>query len=764
MCRKIQSAKNSRIFHNVERKKVVGGCIVISHLTKLVVLPKQLQNGCVINFEPSETLLRDILEKSKDTIAIVNNSGQFLYLSPSFEKALGFPIEELMKMSVFDLAHPDDIDKVVAAYRDNYRRGKHEKIEYRYRHVDGHYIWFENTGQLLFDEEGQVRGVILFGRDITDRKKSEDALRESEIRFRSIFNNASVGIALVNREGFVKTINDAFCSFLGCCQKEIIGNSISAYVNEEDLDIDMHMRGALLKTKRSSYVIEKRFRRKDGETVWGRLNVSMIRETQGSCPCLVVVCEDITSLKAKENELQALQSIYEAMLGALEEVSVSSVRHQDEMRTLADLGICLQSVGYEVVVAGSALEVVCELMGAQGIYYSYDESTGSLALISLMGIPETEQVCTSEISSFKVGEDRGLVGKAAENRESIYVPDVLTEPNWITADLNVGIRSVYIIPLYYGEKLFGVLSIISQYVDGFSREKQALADSVASYISAAMENTRLFAETKQAYEKLNTTQQQLLQSQKMEAIGQLAGGMAHDINNQLTVIQACVDLCLPRLEEEYLSNIFNKIRTAAERSANLTRQLMIFGRKQPQFKTTIDLNHNIEQIQDVLERMIGDDVKIYLDLEPDLHVINADPTNINQVIINLALNGRDAMPDGGQLIIKTRNIKIDQLECLNLPEQGHRSLCKYICLSVADTGKGIDEQIKTHLFEPFFTTKDTYNGTGLGLSVVYGIVKSHEGWINVKSQPDNGSIFEIFLPALDQEVEDISNDGNDTIN
>jgi two-component system cell cycle sensor histidine kinase/response regulator CckA len=153
----------------------------------------------------------------------------------------------------------------------------------------------------------------------------------------------------------------------------------------------------------------------------------------------------------------------------------------------------------------------------------------------------------------------------------------------------------------------------------------------------------------------------------------------------------------------------------------------------------------------MLGRLIRDNVEITFNLAPDLQEIIADSTNIDQVIINLALNGRDAMPDGGLLAIKTWNQKVDSLD--ELPDDGYigsRSIGNYVCLSVTDTGKGFNEQIKSHLFEPFFTTKDNYNCTGLGLPVVYGIVKSHDGWINVKSQPDKGSVFEILFPAIDQ--------------
>lgn len=698
------------------------------------------------NFETSEKLLDYILENSRDIIAIVNKTGHFVYLSPSIEQVSGFQLEELIGMSIFEFAHPDDADRLVTAYKEAYRTRTHKRIAFRNKHKDGHYVWFEHMGKLLCNEHGQVQGGILFGRDITDRKMSEDALRESETQLRSIFNNASVGIILVNKDGYIKTVNKAFCSFLGYNEEKVIGLRISEFIEDEDQDSDIHLREELFNTNKKSYVIEKRFRRNNGEIVWARLNVSLIEESRVNYPCLVVVCEDITSLKVKESELGALKSIYTAMHRALEEASVTTAQSNDEMRSLADLAMSLQLVGYEELVAGRVLEVICELTGASGVFYGYDEHTRSLKLIRKIGLSEKGPASTRKIDCFMLGEEKTLVGKVAETRESLYIPDVLADSRWIMIDSDVEIHSSYLIPVFYGEKLFGVLSLVSQDIDGFPPKRQAFADSIAYFISAAMENARLFAETQHAYECINVIQQQLLQSQKMDAIGQLAGGMAHDINNHMTTIQACVDLYGPRVDQEELREGLIKIRRAAEKSANLTRQLMLFGSKQPQFKKPIDLNHNLWELREMIESLIVEDINLQLYLAPDLWAINADSSSMNQLVINLVLNARDAMPEGGHLMIRTRNVVFDNVD---FPlELGCKYQSKYICFSVTDSGTGIDEDVRMHLFEPFISTKEPGEGTGMGLPVVYGITRSHQGCINVKSQPGQGSTFEIFLPAL----------------
>jgi len=186
------------------------------------------------------------------------------------------------------------------------------------------------------------------------------------------------------------------------------------------------------------------------------------------------------------------------------------------------------------------------------------------------------------------------------------------------------------------------------------------------------------------------------------------------------------------------------------RSANLARQLMLFGRKHPQFRVALDLNSNLEELREMLERLIGEDITIRFELSGDLRPIMADAANIDQVIINLVLNARDAMSGGGTITIKTENVQIAE-PCFpleqNAPRQG-----VFVCLTVSDTGTGMDGDVMSHIFEPFFTTKEPGKGTGLGLSVAYGIIKAHDGWINVKSNVGSGTTFEVLLPALGPEA------------
>ena len=246
-------------------------------------------------------------------------------------------------------------------------------------------------------------------------------------------------------------------------------------------------------------------------------------------------------------------------------------------------------------------------------------------------------------------------------------------------------------------------------------------------------------------------EEQLRQSQKMEAIGQLAGGIAHDFNNLVTVITGYSDLALATMNEgDPLRAAVQEIGRAGERAASVTRQLLAFARRQILQPRVLDLNAVVEQTDRMLRRLIGEDIELVADLDPDLGRVKADVGQIEQVLLNLAVNARDAMEGGGRLILKTRNVTAPDLYA-HSPVDAPGGDC--IALDVIDTGCGMDEETLSHIFEPFFTTKEAGKGTGLGLSTVYGIIRQSGGSISVSSRPGEGSQFHILLPRVEDEIQ-----------
>jgi two-component system cell cycle sensor histidine kinase/response regulator CckA len=282
------------------------------------------------------------------------------------------------------------------------------------------------------------------------------------------------------------------------------------------------------------------------------------------------------------------------------------------------------------------------------------------------------------------------------------------------------------LPFLRKDGLQGVADVIV----AVQRDAQGRASSVISVSRDVTERKRLEA--------------QLQQAQKMEAVGRLAGGIAHDFNNMLTAVKGYTEFLLEGLDRtDPRRTDAQEIAKAADRAASLTRQLLAFSRKQVLQPRPLDLNGVVEGMEKMLRRLIGEDIHIVTRLDRDLHLVEADPSQVEQVIMNLAVNARDAMPTGGMLTIETRNVTIDRVEANWAIEPG-----SYAMLVMGDTGHGMDAATQAQIFEPFFTTKPVGQGTGLGLSTVYGIVTQSEGHVSVYSEPGHGTTFKVYLPHV----------------
>jgi PAS domain S-box-containing protein len=300
--------------------------------------------------------------------------------------------------------------------------------------------------------------------------------------------------------------------------------------------------------------------------------------------------------------------------------------------------------------------------------------------------------------------------------------------------------SILIVPVRDGPEVIGVLSIHSYTAHAYDEQSLDTLQALADHCGGALQRIR-------AQQELSEREQQLRQAQKMEAVGQLAGGVAHDFNNLLAVIRGHADLLL--MDSAQLSPNTNaglkEIVVASERAANLTRQLLIFSRKQRMQSRPMVLNDVIAELTRMLKRIIGEDIDLQCHYSAQLPHVQADAGMIEQALVNLTVNARDAMPRGGQLLITTESVCLDASQARKLPEA---RAGEFVCLTVSDTGTGIVPEHLSRIFEPFFTTKEPGKGTGLGLATVHGIVKQHQGWIEVSSQPGNGATFRIFLPVI----------------
>jgi signal transduction histidine kinase len=328
-----------------------------------------------------------------------------------------------------------------------------------------------------------------------------------------------------------------------------------------------------------------------------------------------------------------------------------------------------------------------------------------------------------------------------EQRVPLVVDDALTSPQLEPIrDLvqSRGVASLLFLPLIVKEEVLGGMVLGATEPRPFPEQEVSLAQRVAEQVSGSLARARLEGERRRLEE-------QFRQRQKMEALGRLAGGVAHDFNNLLTVIHISTQLLQRQLHpQDPLAKHVREIRETGERAASLTRQLLSFSRREVISPRLLNLNKVVGDLSRMLQRVLGEDVHLTTVLADDLWTIQADPSQIDQVILNLAVNARDAMPGGGTLILKTANVVLDEAYAARHVEAQPG---EYVRLSVSDSGTGMDDRVKARVFEPFFTTKERGQGSGLGLATVFGIVKQNGGHIEVHSQVGQGTTFEIYLPC-----------------
>lgn len=330
------------------------------------------------------------------------------------------------------------------------------------------------------------------------------------------------------------------------------------------------------------------------------------------------------------------------------------------------------------------------------------------------------------------------------------------------------IMSDYSIPSFSGQQAFKLARtklpetpfVFVSGTIGEERAVEALVNGAVDYvlksnlkrivpvINRLIAERKLRKEKEQSETRLRWIEEQLRQAQKVEAIGRLASGVAHDFNNILTAILGYCDFLLRGMDpkDERFADL-KEIDEAAKRAANLTRQLLAFSRRQPTSPQFIVVNTIVTAMEKMLKRIIGEDISFVAKTAPDLWTIRADPSQIEQIILNLVVNARDAMEGGGQITVETENV---QLKEPRVARGGTVPAGSYVRLSIQDTGIGMTDEVLEHLFEPFFTTKEKDRGTGLGLSTVFGIVKQHEGWLIVESAPGKGTRFEVYFQKAKQ--------------
>jgi PAS domain S-box-containing protein len=490
-----------------------------------------------------EELFHLISENAADMIAVVDLEGRRIFNSLSYQKILGYSPEELQESSGFEQIHEEDRERVKNAAKRTRDAGMGTTLEYRFRHKNGSWMMLESVASVIRNEKGEPEKLVIVNRDITERKKAQEALSRSEASFRSLVEGAPYGIYRATMTGQFLEVNPAFQRMLG---------------------------------------------------------------------------------------YESAQELFKA------DLATQVFRHSADYQRMNDL------LAESKVVQGNELE-------------------------------------------WKRPDGQTIVVRCSGHR-----------------------------------------------VDG--------KDGGPDYFEVFAEDVT----------ERRTLERQLRMAQKMEAIGRLSGGIAHDFNNLLGVIIGYSGVLKKSLDKNAPTYEFaTEIEKAGQRAASLTRQLLAFSRQQVLTPSVLSLNSLVADMEKMLPRLLGEDINVSLSLDAELGNVKADQSQIEQVIMNLAVNARDAMPSGGKLQIQTANVEFDLAYTRDHPGS---KMGSYVMLAIADSGTGMSAETLAHIFEPFFTTKGVGEGTGLGLATVYGVVKQSNGYIWVDSAPNRGAKFEIYLPRyLDSE-------------
>jgi two-component system, cell cycle sensor histidine kinase and response regulator CckA len=720
------------------------------------------------------------------------------FVSRRAEEVLGYPLGDWLEDPEFWVRrlHPEDKDRVLADCREAALRDRPEVLEYRMETAAGRFVWLREAMRVLTDGRGRrrVRSVVV---EITDRRRAEEALRVSEAHKAAILASALDAIVGMDANGRVTEFNPAAEKLFGFRREELLGREMAEHLIPVQWR-ERHRSGlARYVETGEGAVLGRRMEfaglRADGTEF--PLELTIIEVARDRTPAFTGFLRDITVRKQAEHALRESERQYrllmeEASDGILitdldanfldvnpkgceilgytrEELLGLNIRalfsredlEQRPLR-LGDLRawrpVLVERVAYRKDGTPIPVEISAKRLDDHrlvGIYRDISErKRGEIELRNALSTLEATLESTADgilvvdhtgkITQYNQrfvqmwGIPADIVASREDDKAIAFVLDQLRDPRGFISK----VRELYANPV---NESFDVL----EFKDGRVFERYSKPQLVSGEFAGRVWSFRDVTESHRATHALRQSEEQLRQAQKMEAIGRLAGGVAHDFNNLLTAILGNASLMVEQIpRDDPQHQLALEIQRAAERAAGLTRQLLAFSRKQLLEMKVVDLNAVVSDMQNMLDRLIGEQIELIVSAAPGLGRVRADPGQIEQVIMNLVVNARDAMPEGGKLIVETQNVDVDKA----FAEQ-HQPLHpgRYVMFAVSDTGVGMDPETQAHIFEPFYTTKERGRGTGLGLSTVYGIVRQSDGAVWVYSTPRKGSTFKIYLPRVD---------------
>lgn len=734
-----------------------------------------------------------LFNQARDIILFIRpGDGRILEANQVAVKTYGYTCDELLALRIYDLRTPETRDSIASQLKQALDT-EGALFETRHQRKDGSNFPVEISSRgALFKGERVLLSVI---RDITGRKQAEEALQAAYQTLEALIQASPLAIMAIDLEGKVKAWNPAAEKVFGWTQSEVLGRPLPTVPDNKQEEF----RGTIeyLLSGKEHRGLKLQRQRKDGSLIDVSLWTAPLRDAQGNIYSIMGIIENISERQEMEAALKESEERYRTLV----ETSPDAVIVTDlEARVSMCNQRTAEMLGYDQVQeivgkyifslllprdqkrAKADFKKYAKLPTAMNLEYTALRKNGSsfpvevnaTDILDKDGKPRDILFVVRDITRRQqvergLREQRDLAQKYLDVAKVIFVVLAAEQTvvlindkgceilgyeereifgkNWFDNFIPPGIREE--LRANFKRIIAGEIGLFEYHENPVLRKGGE--ERIIAWHNTVLENEKgKIIGTLSSGEDITEKKQleaQLLQSQKIEAVGTLAGGVAHDFNNLLAAMMVNLELAKLKMGKgELIEPYLEEIEKVAQRAALLTHQLLAFSRRQLIQPQPLNLNDTITHMSKMLSRLLGEHIQLALNLQSDLGLVKVDPGQLEQVIMNLCVNARDAMPAGGKLIVETRNITLGGKDHPWV-KAGH-----YVLLEVNDNGQGMDELIRGRIFEPFFTTKEVGKGTGLGLSMVYGMVKQHQGYIDVYSERGHGTTFKIFLPRLEGEA------------
>ena len=743
----------------------------------------------------SEALYHDLVETSQDLIWQCDTEGRYAYLNPAWEAVLGYAIKEMLGKRFEDFQSPEQAQRDIIEFARLLQGGSVKGYETVHIGKDGRKVSLVFNAKSIRDSKGVITGTRGTAYDITDRKKIENAVKEREYWLRESQRVAHLGSYILDIRSGMWTSSEVLDDIFGIGQEYV--RSVSGWselIHPDDRErMVQYFTGVVTERKRfaADYrIIQKR----DRTERWVHGLGELILDEKGVPIKMLGTIQDVTDRKLVERSLLASEQRYKQLLESVTSyIYTVTVDNGKAVSTVHSPG-CIAVTGYTSAEYAADPFLWYRMVHDQDKQLVLKQTENLLAGGHPGPVEHRVRHKNGDIVWLRSAVVQHIDGQGrmtsydglitditAQKRAEEFSRNILetVDEGFLVIDRDYTVLSVnkaysrqagLDVKDIIGRKCYEVSHRISRPCHEKGEECavrgvfETETPQTVIHTHLSVGESSLYVETKAfplrdesdrvvaAIEIITDVtdrkhlEDQLRHSQKMEAVGLLAGGISHDFNNILTAIIGYGNLLKMKIRaEDPLHSYIEQILASSARAANLTQSLLAFSRKQVINPCPMDLNDSIRRFERLLHRLIGEDVELQTDLAPAEMTVLADSSQVEQVLMNLATNARDAMPHGGTLTLRTEIAVIDDVF---LKTHGFGKSGNYICVSVRDTGFGMDKKTLARIFEPFFTTKELGRGTGLGLAIVYGIMKQNNGYVIVESEPGGGTCFSLYFPLI----------------